>query len=282
MLSATILNALWPLGDSKIRGLREAIVTVAPAVFAAYGLSSDLLIAHAMAQFSHECGAGTEVEENLNYSAQALITTWPSRFDAAKAAAFAHQPERIANEVYNGRLGNLPDSNDGWNFRGRGGSQVTGRANYQKLGLRTGLDLANHPELANNAEHFLACAVADFVLCGCLPFAAHDDVRGVTYHLNGGFIGLAGRVAWLARWKSALATAAGAEGGTTWVQALLNDLGQEPALTVDGDWGPLTVAALMAFQARHGLPADGLLDKATLAALKAAESGRATALRLVA
>lgn len=282
MLSAAVLNALWPLGDSKIPGLRAAIVAAAPAVFAAYGLTSDLLIAHAMAQFSHECAAGTEIEENLNYAAQALITTWPSRFDAVKAAVFAHQPERIANEVYDGRLGNQPGSNDGWNFRGRGGAQVTGRANYQKLGLKTGLDLTNHPALVNSAEHFLACAVADFVLCGCLPFAAHDDVRGVTYHLNGGFIGLAGRVAWLARWKSALATEAGAEGGTIWVQALLNDLGQEPPLTVDGAWGPMTVAALTAFQTRHGLAPDGMLNAATLAALKAAESGRATALRLVA
>jgi putative chitinase len=274
MLNATILDALWPLGDSKIPGLRAAIIATAPRVFVAYGLTNTLLVAHAMAQFSLECGAGTEVEENLNYSAHGLITTWPSRFDAAKAAAFAHQPEKIANEVYNGRLGNLPASNDGWDFRGRGGAQVTGRASYQSLGTRVGLDLVNNPEWVNSPEHFLNCAVADFVLCGCLPFAMHDDVRGATYHLNGGYIGLPDRTAWLARWKSALATDAGAEGGTVWVQELLNTLGQEPPLKVDGDWGPMTVAALMAFQSRHGLEADGKLAAATLAALKAAESAR--------
>ncbi|MCB8880389.1 peptidoglycan-binding protein [Acidisoma cellulosilytica] len=277
MLSIAILTTLWPLGDRKIPGLRAAIVAVAPRVFATYGLTSDLLIAHAMAQFSHECGAGIEVEENLNYSAQGLMATWPNRFDAAKAALFAHQPEKIANDVYDGRLGNQPGSDDGWNFRGRGGSQVTGRASYQKLGAKTGIDLVNHPEQVNSAEHFLDCAVADFVLCGCLPFAAEDNIQQETLHLNGGLIGLAQRTAWLAHWKAALAVDPNAQGGITWVQTLLNRLGQQPLLTVDGNTGPATVSAIKAFQMKHGLPPDGVVALATLAALRAAETGLAAA-----
>ena len=204
MLSIAVLNALWPQGDRKISGLRAALVAAAPGVFAKYGLTRDLLVAHAMAQFSHECGAGTEIEENLNYSAEGLVSTWPSRFTAAKAGAFAHLPQKIANAVYDGRLGNLPGSDDGWTFRGRGGSQITGRANYQKLGTTIGLDLIADPDLVNSPAYFLECAVADFVQCGCLPFAAADDSAHVTLRLNGGLIGLAQRRAWLVRWKAAL------------------------------------------------------------------------------
>jgi putative chitinase len=101
-----------------VPGLIAGIAASAPAVFPKYGLTNDLLIAHAMAQLSHECGAGTEVVENLNYSADGLMRTWPPRFNAVKAAAFAHHPQQIANEVYNGRMGNAPGSDDGCNFAG--------------------------------------------------------------------------------------------------------------------------------------------------------------------
>ncbi len=122
MFELGTMQQLWPHGDATVAGLNEGIVASGADVFAKYGLTSDLLIAHAMAQFSHECGAGSEMEENLNYSAQGLINTWPSRFDAAKAAQYARQPRLIANEVYNGRMGNRPGSDDGWDFRGRGAS----------------------------------------------------------------------------------------------------------------------------------------------------------------
>lgn len=270
MFDMTIMQALWPRGDAKVPGLMSGIVAAGPAVFPKYGLASDLTVAHAMAQFSHECGAGSAMEENLNYSAQGLIATWPSRFNQAKAEKFAHQPQLIANEVYNGRMGNRPGSDDGWNFRGRGASQVTGREGYERLSKRTGLDLMQHPEQVTDPAHFLECAVADFVLCGCLPFAEQDDVKGVTYHLNGGYIGLDQRTAWLARWKAALAGKVPESRCTGWLQNALNRLGEEPPLVADGSYGPLTVAAVKAFQAAHGLEADGRFGPGTQAAIEAA------------
>jgi putative chitinase len=268
MLTIDIMREMWPHGDTKILGLVDGIAAAASSVFPKYGLTSDLLIAHAMAQFSHECGAGTEVVENLNYSAEGLMKTWPSRFDAAKAARFAHDQERIANEVYNGRMGNRPGADDGWKYRGRGGSQVTGRNGYAELGEKVDLKLVDEPDLVNNPQHFLECAVADFIICKCLPFAAHDDVSGVTFHLNGGFIGLQERTAWLARWKAALT--GGAAHGTVWVQQSLNKLGAEPPLIVDGSFGLATVAAVKAFQQKKGLDVDGKVGPQTVAAIEQA------------
>jgi putative chitinase len=268
MLTSDIMDEMWPHGDEKIPGLIDGIAAAAPTVFPKFGLTSDLVVAHAMAQFSHECGAGHEVVENMNYSAQGLMNTWPSRFDAAKAAAFAHNQKRIANEVYNGRMGNRSGTDDGWNFRGRGGSQVTGREGYHKLGQKIGLDLINDPDLVNNPQHFLECSVADFIICGCLPFAANDDVSGVTFHLNGGHIGLSARIAWLARWKAALRSGGPAERGTAWVQRSLNKLGTEPPLIVDGSLGPATTAAVKAFQMAHDLEVDGKIGPQTVAAIE--------------
>lgn len=203
----TLYN-LWPNGDEKIPGLRDGMAASAEAVFRKYGISTPLLAAHVMAQISHECGAGHDVVENLNYSAGRMMQVWPSRFPGmASAQPYAGNPRALANKVYNGRMGNASGSDDGWNFRGRGAAQTTGREGYARLAKATGLDLVNHPDLVNDPKRFLECGVADFILCGCLPFAKADDVLNVTRRLNGGTVGLAQRQMWLAKWKAALGSA---------------------------------------------------------------------------
>ncbi len=199
------LSRLWPGGDAKVPGLRAGMIAAAPMVFAKYGITTPLLAAHVMAQISHECGAGHDVVENLNYTAGRMMQVWPSRFPTmAMAAPYAGNPRALANKVYNGRMGNALGSDDGWKFRGRGAAQTTGREGYARLAKATGLDLVDHPDLVNDPARFLECGVADFINCGCLPFAKADDVLGVTRRLNGGTVGLAQRQMWLAKWKAAL------------------------------------------------------------------------------
>jgi putative chitinase len=205
---ASTLMRLWPDGDEKIPGLRAGMIASAPAAFAQYGISTPLLVAHVMAQGSEECGAGHEVIEDLSYSAQRAREVWPSRFPTlASAAPYAHNPKALGNHVYGGRMGNRPGTDDGSDYLGRGFAQTTGRDEYARLGKMVGLDLVSHPELLLDPTHFLACGVANFVLCGCLPFAGDDDVVGVTKRLNGGTEGLAQRRQWLANWKRALGIA---------------------------------------------------------------------------
>ena len=200
----TLYN-LWPHGDSVIPGLRDGIAASARTVLPKYGINSNLVLAHLMAQISLECGAGTEVVENLNYSAQRMMQVWPSRFPTyVSAIPYAHNPRLLANKVYNGRMGNEPNSNDGWSFRGRGATQTTGRDGYHLLGTKLGRDLAAAPDTLNDPANFLECGVADFILCGCLPWAILDNVTQVTKRLNGGYTGLSDRIAWLHWWKAAL------------------------------------------------------------------------------
>jgi putative chitinase len=282
MLTLEMMHAMWPHGNNRIPGLVEGIVAAAPAVFAKYGLNSDLVIAHAMAQFSHECGAGNAMEENIKYTAERACQVWPSRFSSeadcyAKLGSSAVDPDfctKLIDNVYGGRNGNRLGTHDGSVFIGRGLSQVTGRGNYEALGANVGLDLVNHPELVNDPADALECGVADFIICGCLPFAQADDVSGVTKHLNGGFTGLDERTLWLARWKTALGSQNPILHSTTWLQVSLNKLGADPALVPDGSYGPLTAAAVKEFQASHQLDTDGKVNPGTLAAIDAALAAR--------
>lgn len=278
MLTLDIMQQMWPHGDARIPHLLEGIAAAAPAVFQKYGIDSDLIIAHAMAQFSHECGAGLEMTENTNYSAARACEVWPSRFrnedDVYRTInSFRGDPAfrmKLMDNVYGGRMGNRPSTHDGSTFIGRGLSQVTGRENYERLGGKMSQDLLGDPDLVSSSDLALECGIADFVLCGCLPFAKRDDISGVTFHLNGGHIGQAEREAWLKRWKEVLGAAAPELHSTAWLQKALNSLGADPTLVPDGSFGPLTAAAVRAFQASHGLNVDGRADPATLAAVEQA------------
>lgn len=195
----TFINALynlWPHGDAHIPGLRDGIAASAPTVFEKYGFTSNLLIWHLMAQISLECGAGTEVEENLNYSAQRMCQVWPRHFNSSNAFIYAHNPRKLANYIYepplHTDLGNQPNSNDGYDFRGRGATQTTGRAGYKALMealAKNGvdLDLVTNPELVNDPRYFLECGAADFIICRCMEPAKANNIAEVTHRLNGGY-----------------------------------------------------------------------------------------------
>jgi putative chitinase len=210
-VSLTLANMqrMWKHGDQHVPGLIEGIARSAPAVLERYGIPTELTVAHMMGQFSHECGAGLEMEENLSYSAQRLLQVWPHHFTPGMAQKYAHNPRMIADIAYGGRMGNAaPPSDDGWNYRGRGLSQTTGRENYHRLATVSGIDVVTHPELLSDPDFAFELGVADFVkLCNCVPAARRDDVVGVTRLLNGGLNGLAERRMWTAAWKRELGVA---------------------------------------------------------------------------
>ncbi len=172
------------------------------ALFAKYGITTPIRLAHFFAQIMHESGALTIREESLNYTAQRMTQVWPSRFPTiASAEPFAHNPQALANKVYNGRMGNASGSNDGWNYRGRGLMQTTGREGYRRMGKLSGVDFEGHPDLVMSAEHALKPALAEWGAGNCNQMADHDDIRGITKFINGGYTGLAEREALLRRIK---------------------------------------------------------------------------------
>lgn len=160
---------------------------------------------HFMAQIAHESAHFNRLEENLKYSGERLWELFRKYFnDQAEAQSFARQPEKIANRIYGGRMGNGDEaSGDGWRYRGRGFIQLTGRDNYREIGRRIGVDLEANPDLvATDLSVALkaSCAYWDWKKLNALADA--DDIRGITRQINGGYVGLADRQKLLDRAKA--------------------------------------------------------------------------------
>ena len=208
MLTIDILKRRWPAGDQHSPGLIEGIVKSSETILPKYGVTTPLLLSHIFAQFSEECGQGLEMVEDMRYSASRLLEVFPTHFTPSMARRWAYNQRVIADIAYGGRMGNKPPpSDDGWNYRGKGLSQVTGKDNYEKLQeflIKNGadFDIIEDPDLIISPEHTLECGVADWILCGCKPYAEKDDIVGETKKLNGGLNGLAERRRQLRLWKS--------------------------------------------------------------------------------
>lgn len=180
-------------------------------VLDAFGISEHALrVAHFMAQVLHETGGLAIQFENLNYSAERLPKVWPSRFlpkGPLDPKKFANNPQRLANEVYGGRMGNTgPD--DGYTYRGRGFLQLTGKDSYQaateivRRDTPDAPDFVAEPDLVISAQWCLRVAAAIWTAKGCNALADLDDIKKVTKAINGGQIGLPDRTDWLRRTKA--------------------------------------------------------------------------------
>jgi putative chitinase len=146
-------------------------------------------------QCMHESGGFKFLKENLNYSAKALMATWPSRFsDADIAEKYARQPEMIANKVYSGRMGNTEDG-DGAKFIGRGLIQLTGKDNYRAFGEAIGEDLVANPQLVEEPRYAALSAGWFFNKRNLNALADVMDIETMSKRINGGTIGMADRIA---------------------------------------------------------------------------------------
>jgi putative chitinase len=187
----------------NVRSSYRAAFQTADTVFARYGINDNpLRLAHFMAQILHETGGLTILIENMNYRAERIVQVWPTRFKTVAAATpFAHNPEKLANKVYGGRMGNT-NPGDGFKFIGRGLMQITGRESYENYGGLLNIDLAENPDLAFGDQTCLPIACEEWKAKGCNAFADQDNIRKVTRAINGGLIGLASRQDWLAKTKN--------------------------------------------------------------------------------
>jgi putative chitinase len=157
----------------------------------------------------HESGGGETLTESLNYRYDRLVPLFNGRtvrITPAEAQQFgrvenngrvvrAADQQAIANIVYGGEWGRLNLGNtqpgDGWRFRGRGLTQITGRDAYARAGEATGLPLLQQPDLA--VQPNVAASVACWVWAGwkgCNRLADAGNVEGWRRAINGGVNGL--------------------------------------------------------------------------------------------
>jgi len=146
-----------------------------------------------LAQTLYESNYLKATAENLNYSAEGLLKTWPKRFTAEKAKSYERQPQKIANYVYANRMGNGDEaSGDGWKYRGRGYLQLTGKNQYiafSKYDLCT-QNVVNNPDAV--AKYFLnqMASMWFWEKNGLNDISDSGDVAKVTAVINGGKFGL--------------------------------------------------------------------------------------------
>ncbi|MFU4810167.1 glycoside hydrolase family 19 protein [Pseudomonas aeruginosa] len=176
-----------------------------------FGITAPVRVAAFLAQVGHESSQLTRLMENLNYSAQGLAATWPSRYRGADgkpnalALNLARHPQAIANNTYASRNGNGDEaSGDGWRYRGRGLLQITGRSNYRAAAAGLGQPLEAEPELLEQPEFAALSAAWWWSTHGLNELADRGEFTAITRRINGGTNGQAERQALWERAKAVL------------------------------------------------------------------------------
>jgi len=162
-------------------------------VFAKYEINTPQRQACFIGQCAHESGNFKTLQENLNYSAEGLMKTWPSRFATKEIAdQYARQPAKIAGKVYNGRLGNTSEE-EAAKYLGRGLIQLTGKENYANCGSGLGVDFVGNPDWLSDPKYAALSAGWFWNKKGLNSLADASDIETMTKRINGGLIGLDAR-----------------------------------------------------------------------------------------
>jgi len=197
---AVVVSNSTGLKLDKLKGhIPDAVIAMIPAVAQKFQIDSALRLAHFLAQCGHESGGFRLTKENLNYSAKGLNGIFKKYFPTLQSALpYERKPEKIANKVYGGRMGNGPEaSGDGAKFCGRGYIQLTGKDNYTAFGKSIGEDVCANPQVV--AEKYALLSAAWFFNKNGLHKMADGGatdavVTSITKRVNGGTIGLADRI----------------------------------------------------------------------------------------
>ena len=175
-------------------------------VFDKYSINTLNRQACFIGQCMHESGGFKLLEENLHYSSGALMRTWPSRFPSLDVAnQYANNPQKLANKVYGGRMGNgNEESGEGYAYRGRGLIQMTGKEAYANCGSGLGVDLVGDPDRLLDPQYAALSAGWFWGKRGLNDLADTGDYETMTKRINGGVLGLDDRKAKIAKAREIL------------------------------------------------------------------------------
>jgi len=185
---------------SKLKGhVPDKVIEQIPEIQSKFQVNTPLRLAHFLAQAGHESGGFRAVNENLNYGAKGLLGLFKKYFPTEeKAKLYERKPEKIANLIYGGRMGNGPEtSGEGYKYRGRGYIQLTGKDNYKAFDATVPENILESPDLV--ATKYPLLSAAWFWKSRKLNAIADQGptdavVTKITKLVNGGNIGLADRI----------------------------------------------------------------------------------------
>jgi putative chitinase len=282
MLTEDIIRRLCPHARSDY----VDVLVNSKAVMNEAGINTLLRMAAFLGTICHETGGLTIVRENTRWSDSNLKIF--SKGLAARIRPHVGNARKSANAAYGHRLGNEDDGisdDDGWDYRGGGMIQLTGKYNYQKAGEAIGVDLGSNPILIENADISLKAACWEFSQFVDYCDRGETGFKAVCNGINRGNpfskldpIGWVSRQKWYSRACDVLGINSrtaddllrvGDRGELVRIfQDRLKALGYQAGRS-DGIFGSRTRAAVLAFQAENDLVTDGLIGPKTRAALNA-------------
>jgi putative chitinase len=172
------------------------------------GITSREEMANFMAQMGHESTGFTRLEESFRYTRGIhqipVRSAWREGAQAlenARQEALEGRPRELGRLMYGERMGN-DNAGDGYLYRGRGYTQLTGENNYRAAGEALNLDLVANPALASDRDN--AEQVAIWFWQNQVPEQDRDDVTRATHAINNGENGLKDRLNRYDAWHAAL------------------------------------------------------------------------------
>ena len=169
--------------------LPASVIAQIPETAQKFGITTNLRLAHFLAQCALESKKFTDTQEDLNYSAKRMLEVFPKHFKNVDRAPYVNNPVRFANRVYANRMDNGDEtSGDGFRFHGRGYIQLTGRKNYTSFTKFVGEDCVGNPDLVAT-KYPLASAGFYFKSNNIWPVCdrgtSDATVRAVSTRVNG-------------------------------------------------------------------------------------------------
>lgn len=151
-----------------------------------FAITTEARIERFLAQLVHESNHFKAVSECLNYGAEGLMKTWPTRFPTlASTAGYAGNPIAIANRVYANRGGNGDEaSGDGYRFRGAGLIQLTFRANHAKAAEYFDIPIDKIGDWLRTPLGACQSAAWFWQTQGCNELADRGDFDGISDVIN--------------------------------------------------------------------------------------------------
>lgn len=170
-------------------------------------LTTPRRMGHFLAQVIVESDGLAYAREDMDYSPKRLVEVFgvgqhSANVTQAEAREIGHCPTIIAERVYgkgnppfSKKLGNVY-AGDGWQFRGGGLIQLTGRANYQMVADATKTDFVRHPDWVSQSSYALIPPCWFWGLRNVNEWCDRNDIGMVTRRVNGGEVGLINRITW--------------------------------------------------------------------------------------
>lgn len=170
-------------------GYRHALLNGKATMAAAGILENGHRLSHFMGQFGGETSGGEITRESLTYtSVGAIRRAWKARAskhtDAWIKANLLRNPVALGDWAYGGRMGNRKGTSDGYDYRGGGMLQTTGRSAVQEYCEKCSIPI--RPDILDDFEATLKFACVEWQESGCNDLADQNDIVGISKTINTG------------------------------------------------------------------------------------------------